>query len=237
MRVLIIIPAYNEEESIENVIASIEAINSPDQIDYIVINDCSTDSTKNVLSEKEYQYLDLPVNLGIGGGVQTGYLFAREKHYDIAIQVDGDGQHDVSYINKLNEPLARGEADVVIGSRFIDKEGFQSSFMRRVGITFLSNLIHVLTSEEDKIYDVTSGFRAVNKKGIELYAREYAQDYPEPEAILTGRLHGLRIREVPVIMKERSGGSSSINGLKTLYYMIKVSVSLLLNRFIIKRSS
>ena len=231
MKVLVIIPAYNEEGNIENTVKDLNE-KSPD-CDLIVINDCSTDATKNVLKNKTINYIDLPVNLGIGGGVQTGYLYAMEHDYDIAIQFDGDGQHDASYIKDLIAPIESGHADVVIGSRFIEKKGFQSSTMRRMGIGFLSRLIRLLCGV--RVKDVTSGMRAVNKKMICEFARNYAQDYPEPEAILAAGLLGARIVEVPVCMHERQNGVSSINALKSVYYMIKVSLALIIERLTAKR--
>lgn len=225
-RVLVCIPAYNEESNICNVLQDI-AKNAPN-IDYIVINDCSTDATKSVLMDENVNYLDLPVNLGIGGGVQAGYLYALEHGYDIAIQFDGDGQHDAAYIKDLIAPIESGQADVVIGSRFIQKEGFQSSFMRRIGIKFLSKLIYILCGVQ--VSDVTSGMRAVNKKMIREFSNNYAQDYPEPEAILASGLLGARIVEVPVRMHERQNGVSSINTLKSIYYMIKVTLALVIRR-------
>ena len=153
-----------------------------------------------------------------------------EHNYNIAIQFDGDGQHDTAYIKDLIAPIESGQADVVIGSRFITKEGFQSSAMRRFGIGFLSTLIRLLCGV--KVKDVTSGMRAVNRKMIEEYARNYAQDYPEPEAILTAGLMKARIQEVPVQMHERQGGTSSINAVRSVYYMIKVSIALVMTRMI-----
>lgn len=231
MKILIIIPAYNEEESISQLIDDLEE-NYP-QYDYVVINDASTDSTQNILSNKKANYINLPINLGIGGGVQTGYLYAFEKGYDIAVQMDGDGQHLPEYLETIISPVVDGRADAVVGSRFINNEGFQSSFMRRVGIGFLSKLIHMLTGMN--VRDVTSGFRAVNRKCIEIFAREYAQDYPEPEALITSSMRGLKTIEVPVVMQERTGGNSSISGLKSIYYMVKVSLAIVLSRAANKR--
>lgn len=231
MKILILVPAYNEEENIFNTIQDI-IFKAPD-VGYIVINDCSKDGTKAVLKENNIPYLDLPINLGIGGGVQAGYLYAMEHDYDIAIQFDGDGQHDASYIKDLIAPIESGHADVVIGSRFIEKKGFQSSAMRRMGINFLSGMIKLLCGV--KVKDVTSGMRAVNKKMICEFARNYAQDYPEPEAILSAGLMGARIVEVPVCMHERQNGVSSINTIKSVYYMIKVSLALIIERLTTRR--
>ena len=226
MKILVIIPAYNEEESILNVITKLNR--DMEQADYVVVNDCSTDATIERLQETEASYLNLPVNLGIGGGVQTGYKYALLNDYDIAIQIDGDGQHDTNYLQDVIQPIIDGEKDIVIGSRFLKKEGFQSSGIRRVGITFLSGLIQLCSGI--KIYDVTSGFRAVNREYIRLYASDYPVDYPEPEAIVMAALDGARIGEVPVIMKERVSGKSSISALKSVYYMIKVSLAVILCR-------
>lgn len=226
VKVLVIIPAFNESENIEKVIQSLRQ--KVPEVDYLVINDCSRDNTLEILEGMHANYIDLPVNLGIGGAVQTGYIYALEKGYDIAIQMDGDGQHNPEYIPKLIEPLVKDECDTVIGSRFIEKEGFQSSLLRRMGINFLSTMVKLVSGV--RVFDVTSGFRAVNRKGIELFAREYAQDYPEPEAIVRSSLRGIRIKEVPVVMSERMGGTSSINGMKSLYYMIKVSIAILTAR-------
>lgn len=226
MSTLVIIPAYNEEDNIESVLESLKY--SYPNSDYIVINDCSTDNTKEILKASHAVYIDLPVNLGIGGGVQTGYRYALERDYDIVIQFDGDGQHDAAYIKDLIDPIENGQADIVIGSRFISREGFQSSALRRFGISFLSALICILCGV--RVKDVTSGMRAVNRKMIEEYARNYAQDYPEPEAILTAGLMNARIQEVPVQMHERQGGTSSINAMRSVYYMIKVSIALIMAR-------
>lgn len=231
VRVLVIIPAYNEVENIKNTIIDLEGKNI--DVDYIVINDCSVDGTLDVLKQSNAKYIDLPINLGIGGGVQTGYKYAYRNNYDIAIQMDGDGQHLPEYIDVLIEPILKGEADLAVGSRFLNKSGFQSSRMRRIGINFLSRLIYVCCGV--KIKDVTSGFRAANRKVIHLFMQEYAQDYPEPESIVTCALSGVKIVEVPVIMRERVGGVSSISKFKSFYYMIKVSIAIIMQRAIIKR--
>lgn len=225
-RILLIIPAYNEEENIESVVNNIQQ-NYP-QYDYVIVNDGSRDRTEEICEDNEYRLLNLPLNLGIGGAVQTGYRYALKNHYDIAIQIDGDGQHDIAYVEKLIEPILSGRADITIGSRFLEKEGFQSSATRRMGISFLSGLIHMLCFQ--KVKDVTSGFRAVNKKFIKLYAENYPSDYPEPEAIVAAIMHRGKIIEVPVVMKERAGGSSSINLRRSIYYMIKVTLAILICR-------
>lgn len=225
-RVLIIIPAYNEEKNIETVVKNLET-NFP-EYDYVVINDCSTDSTLQILEKNHFNYVSLPHNLGIGGAVQTGYMYARDYGYDIAIQLDGDGQHDPAYIKDIILPIENGDAEYVIGSRFIEHEGFQSSSTRRMGINILSGWIKMLCGK--KVFDVTSGFRAVNRSCILHFASDYPQDYPEPKAIIDAVLHGVRITEVPVVMRERLGGESSITLWRSVYYMIKVSLDILLSR-------
>lgn len=160
-------------------------------------------------------------------------MYALENGYDIAVQMDGDGQHLPAYLKAIVAPVENGEADFAVGSRFISHEGFQSSALRRFGIVFLSKWLQLLAGV--RVRDVTSGFRAVNRKGIALFADEYAQDYPEPEALILGAMRGLRITEVPVQMKERVGGTSSISGLKSIYYMIKVTIALVVVRIFGKR--
>ena len=206
-KVLLIIPAYNEAENIEKVTDNI--IENFSQYDYVIVNDGSTDETISICKKRGYNFIDLSINLGIGGAVQTGYKYARDKGYDIAVQIDGDGQHDIAWLGQILPYLEKDEADIVIGSRFLKKEGFQSSFSRRMGIRLLSRLIFLFTG--CRIKDVTSGFRAVNKYYIRLYADNYPNDYPEPEAIVSAVMHGGRIKEVPVQMKERQNGISSIN--------------------------
>lgn len=231
MKTLIIIPAFNESENIEKVVKSL--MDNYPQGDYVVINDCSTDTTADILDRHNINHIDLCCNLGIGGAVQSGYIYAKEKGYDCAVQMDGDGQHDSSYIPKLIENIENGKANIVIGSRFIKKEGFQSSGMRRFGIKFLSSIIKLVSGASVK--DVTSGFRAVDKNYIDFYSKNYASDYPEPEAIVAAKLSGAKIAEVPVIMKERTGGVSSISPFKSVYYMIKVSIAILFAGFILKK--
>lgn len=227
-KLLVMVPAYNEEAAIRQTVEEIRR-NCP-EADYVVINDCSRDGTRRILREEGLNYLDLPLNLGIGGCVQTGFKYAQEQEYDIAVQFDGDGQHRADYICQLIRPILDGEANMVIGSRFLPKEGadkgFQSSRMRRVGIGIISQLIRLCTGAV--IYDTTSGFRAFDRKAIAFFAENYAQDYPEPEAIVTGLIRGLRLKEVPVMMNERQGGVSSIRKLKSIHYMIKVCLAIIL---------
>ena len=231
MKTLIIIPAYNEQACIENTIREVE--NCGMDVDYLVVNDCSKDATKDILERMGANHVSLPVNLGIGGGIQTGYRYAVENGYDIAVQMDGDGQHDPAYLHAVTDPVERGELDMCIGSRFINKEGFQSSFMRRLGINILSTLIYVLSGK--KVLDVTSGFRATGKEMTAYFANHYAADYPEPEAIMSATLNGFKVGEAPVIMEERMGGVSSIRSFKSAYYMIKVSIALVINRISIQK--
>lgn len=226
MKILVIIPCYNESQNICQVVENLRA--ACPQVDYLVVNDCSTDNSVEILQAKGYNYLDLPVNLGIGGGVQCGYRYAREHGYDVTVQMDGDGQHDPAYLEAVIAPVAEGRLDMCIGSRFITKEGFQTSFLRRVGIRFLSGMIWLLTGRH--VRDVTSGYRACGKALTNLFADQYAQDYPEPEAILRSVVAGYRVGEVPVVMAERQGGVSSIRAFKSIYYMIKVSLSLVIYR-------
>ena len=177
MKKLVIIPAYNEKDSIVNTVKDIK--DNAQGFDYIVVNDCSTDNTYDVCVENGLKGSNLPLNLGIGGAVQTGYLYAFQNGYDIAVQFDGDGQHDAAYLNEMADYLVKNECDMVIGSRFIEKEGFQSSFIRRVGIKYFTFLIHLLTGKT--ITDPTSGMRMCNRRTIEMFAKEYPIDYPEPE--------------------------------------------------------
>lgn len=232
MKILVIIPCYNEQESIERVIENLKA-NAP-FADYLIVNDCSTDKTLGILQANDMNYINNPVNLGIGGGVQAGYLYARENGYDVAVQMDGDGQHDPKYLEKVCAPVIDGTYDMCIGSRFIEKEGFQSSFMRRLGINIISFMIKLFTGK--KIYDVTSGYRACNKELINFFADNYADDYPEPEAIITSVLSGFKVGEVPVVMVERQGGTSSIRSLKSAYYMIKVCLALVVDRIKVRKA-
>lgn len=225
-RVAVIIPCFNEAGNIEKVIAEIKSL--PKDTDYelipIPVNDCSTDNTLDILKGLDVKYLNLPINLGIGGTVQAGFKYAFQEEFDIAIQLDGDGQHPPSEIHKIVKPIVRGEADIVIGSRFIDKEGFQSSTMRRFGIKYFFWLNKWLTGV--KIHDGTSGFRAFNKKAIKLAQAHYPDDYPEPEAIVIFHLQGLSFKEVPVVMKARDFGESSIQSFKSIYYMLKVTLAI-----------
>ena len=226
LKKLIIIPAYNEEANIVKTVESIER--DAVGFDYIVINDCSTDRTKEICEEHGFHYVDLPINLGIGGAVQTGYKYAWENGYDMAVQVDGDGQHDPEFLELMAEYLETHQVDMVIGSRFIEKQGFQSSGMRRVGSGFFSGLIRLMTGKT--ITDPTSGLRMAGRNVIELFSKDYPRDYPEPESVVAILRKGLKVAEVPVIMREREGGVSSISMKKSVYYMVKVTLAILIER-------
>ncbi|RRF99259.1 MAG: glycosyltransferase family 2 protein [Coriobacteriaceae bacterium] len=220
MKVLLIIPAYNEEASILGVVRSIERAG----YDYVVIIDGATDRTLEICKDNGLNYINLPINMGIGGAVQTGHMYALRNGYDIDIQVDGDGQHDITYVPALVKAIQNG-ADLAIGSRFMEQtDGFQSSSARRAGINWLKRGIKHVTGLT--IYDSTSGFRASGRRAIELFAKSYPSDYPEPESIVAAYNHGLTVREVPVKMRERQGGKSSINFRRSIYYMIKVTLAI-----------
>ena len=231
-KILLIIPAYNEEENILKTCKQIIEHNKKNKIkyDYVVINDGSKDNTEMILKSNNLNYISLINNLGIGGAVQTGYKYAYKKDYDIAIQFDGDGQHDVSYVEKLIDPIINGKANMTIGSRFIDKNlsEFKSSAMRRVGINLISFAIKLKT--KFKVFDTTSGFRAVDKNIIKLFSEDYPTEYPEPISTVNVLNKNYKVLEVPVGMNEREGGKSSINSWKTVYYMINVILSILLSK-------
>lgn len=228
MKVLMIVPAYNEELNIKDTISKIIEYNkkSNNEIDYIVINDGSTDKTREVCEKNNYNIINLIHNLGIGGAVQTGYKYALENNYDVAIQFDGDGQHDENYIDKLVDEITKGN-DFVIGSRFVsDLSKFKSTGTRRMGIKFLSLLIKICTGK--RIYDPTSGFRAANKRVIELFSKNYPTEYPEPESTTSLIRKKYKVSEIPVEMHERKHGTSSIKPLKSIYYMFSVSVAIII---------
>ena len=229
-KVLLIIPAYNEELNILKTYQSILDYNKKHKTNYqaIVINDGSRDRTEEVLEEHQIPHIRLIQNLGIGGAVQTGYKFALKYDYDIAIQFDGDGQHDVNYVKTIVDPILKEEADMVVGSRFVDQtmDNFKSSFLRRVGIRLISKVIKWKTGQE--IFDTTSGFRAVNKDIIKMFAHQYPTEYPEPISTVDVLLSGKRVVELPVKMKAREQGKSSISSFKSIYYMINVILSILI---------
>lgn len=226
MKKLVIIPAYNEEASIVNTVQDI--LDHAPGFDYVVINDCSKDRTLQRCHENGLNVIDLPVNLGIGGGIQTGYRYAVEHGYDVAVQFDGDGQHDASYLQAMADRLERNDLDMVIGSRFIENEGFQSTGLRRFGINFFKFLIKLLYG--GTITDATSGMRMCSRRVMEEFSVDYPQDYPEPETVARLLRKKYKVQEIPVVMRERSAGTSSINPAKSVYYMIKVSLAILVER-------
>lgn len=236
MKVLIIIPAYNEEKNIQKVVESVNEYirtrrSSDCTIDYIVINDGSTDSTAKVCVDNNIKVINLIHNLGIGGAVQTGYIYARIKDYDVAVQFDGDNQHDIRSLDNLLEPVLSGKSDFVIGSRFIDgKSAFKSTFLCRLGIRYLSGIIRLFTGKH--ISDPTSGYRAANKKAICFLSRNYPVDYPEPESLVWLAKKSFSISEVQVNMFERQNGKSSICSWKSAYYMFKVSLAVICTSFL-----
>lgn len=234
MKVLLIIPAYNEEASIAQTISSIITYQQehPElNLDYVVINDGSTDQTKAILDDNGLNAVHLIMNLGIGGAVQTGYRYAFDNGYDVAVQFDGDGQHDIRSLSELLQPIREGRADLVIGSRFVgDKVSeFQTTTMRRFGIGIISKMILWTTGK--KIYDTTSGYRLANRAVISQFAKRYPRKYPEPESIVHLLKRKYQVVEAPANMFERQGGESSITPLKSIRYMIEVCSSILIANF------
>lgn len=221
MKKLVIIPAYNEEE---NILKTVNNLKKYQSYDFVVINDGSADDTEKILTENGITHVKLVKNLGIGGAMQTGYKYAYDNGYDIAVQIDADGQHNPEYLDEMIDTLIKTDSDMVIGSRFIKKEGFQSSAARRMGKSILIGIIKLFTGK--KITDPTSGFRACSKNTIKLFANEYPVDYPEPETVVQILSRKGKVVEIPVIMNERDGGVSSITPIKSMYYMIKVSLSI-----------
>ena len=229
-KILLIIPCYNEEKSILKTYKSIENYNKKYKTfyDVIVINDGSKDNSKKILENNDIPHINLICNLGIGGAVQTGYKYALDNGYDIAIQFDGDGQHDINYVEKIINPIRKNKANMVIGSRFVNKnkEGFKSSRLRRIGINIISVFIKLKTRK--KIYDVTSGFRAIDRKIMKLFTDYYPVEYPEPISTVNVLKNHYIVDEVEVVMKEREAGKSSISSWKNAYYMINVILSIIL---------
>jgi len=229
-----IVPAYNEEGAIAQVVTDLNKFAKSNQINLqvIVVNDCSKDNTGNIIDQLPCVALHLPVNLGIGGAVQTGFKYAYRNGFDFAFQVDGDGQHPPEEMIHLLNGQQQHQSNVTIGSRFITGEGFQSSFMRKVGIRYFQFLLQALTGF--KITDSTSGFRMLDRKALELVCNYYPDEYPEPEAIVLYARNQLKVTEVPVKMKDRESGNSSIGFFASLYYMAKVSLAILFSYIRIK---
>lgn len=227
-KILLIIPAYNEENNILNVYKSIENYNKENKTNYdvIVINDGSKDNTYKVCLDNNIPVINLIHNLGIGGAVQTGYKYALENDYDIAIQFDGDGQHNVEYVKDLIKPITSGEADLVIGSRFVKKNniGYKATFARLIGIRIISFFIKLFCGK--KVYDTTSGFRACNKNLIKHFSLSYPIEYPEPVSTVEIARNGYTFKEVSVVMNTRKEGKSSIASWHKAYYMVNVLLSI-----------
>lgn len=221
-RILFIVPSHDERQALPGVVADLREHAAGG--DVVVVNDGSSDGTGEVARGLGVQVLDLPCNLGIGGAVQTGLLFAREHGYDAAVQFDGDGQHRADQVQALLSPLLAGEADVVIGSRFLEKTDYRAPLARRIGIAVFAGVNSLVLRR--RITDSTSGFRAYNAAAIGFLAREYPHDYPEPESVVTLVRHGFAVREVPVAMRDRQGGRSSITLWRSIYYVLKVLIAI-----------
>ncbi|KQX64658.1 glycosyltransferase family 2 protein [Paenibacillus sp. Root444D2] len=227
MKTLAIIPAYNEDMTIAGVVASIKR--EQPEMDIVIVNDGSTDRTSAVARALQHAaVIDLPVNLGIGGAMQTGFMYAARNGYDIAIQIDADGQHDPEALAQIMEPILTGHVDCCIGSRFLVKTAYRSAWNRRLGILFFTWMISWMIGKT--FTDPTSGFRAVNRPIIELFARYYPEDYPEVEAVVLLERQQFRVKEVSVLMHARKAGHSSITPVKSLYYMVKVSLAVCMTR-------
>jgi glycosyltransferase involved in cell wall biosynthesis len=227
LRRIAVIPALNEEDSIAGVIAEIRAADPGFEV--IVVDDGSKDRTAQVAAAAGAHVVRHPYNLGIGGAVQTGLQYARDHRFDIAVQVDADAQHDPAEIERLLEPIVEGRADIVVGSRFLDECEYRAPFARLVGIKLFAGLVSLIVRQ--RVTDTTSGFRAVNRRGIMLFAADYPHDYPEVEANVLVFKHRLRLAEVPVRMRTRTTGASSITLRMSVYYMIKVMLALFVGLF------
>jgi len=227
-RVLVIIPAYNEEETIAAVVASLHE--HVPGYDILVVDDGSTDNTASIVADlPDTALVRLPFNLGIGGAMQTGYKYAVRKGYDIAVQCDADGQHPAEQLRELVERLEQGDADMVIGSRYVAESAYRPSFSRRIGKSVMSRLVDLVMGQG--ITDTTSGFRAANRKVFRIFARRYPEDYPEAEALVILHKSGLRPVEIPVEMHARKGGRTSIAPPHAAYYMVKVGLAIFVDVF------
>jgi hypothetical protein len=227
LRRLAIVPALNEAENVGRVVDELRAFDPG--LEVVVIDDASGDGTARIAEEHGAQVVRLPFNLGIGGAVQTGYRYAYEHGFDVAVQVDGDGQHDPAQLPLILGPLLDGEADLVVGSRFAGDGEYRSTATRRIGIRIFARVVSAVVRQ--RVTDTTSGFRAVNRKGIQLFAADYPHDYPEVEATVMCVKHRLRLVEVPVTMRERAGGRSSITAASSIYYMTKVLLAIFVGLF------
>jgi glycosyltransferase involved in cell wall biosynthesis len=226
-RLVAIVPAWNEAGAIGAVVDEIRGV-FPD-VRVVVVDDASEDDTAEIAEQHGATVLRLPFNVGIGGAVQTGYQYALEHGFELAIQVDGDGQHDPSEIASVLEPVLDGRADLAVGTRFAEGGGYRGTRVRRVGIRIFAAVVSLMVGQ--RVSDTTSGFRAVNRKALRLFAAEYPHDYPEVESIVLLSRHGLRMVEVPVQMRVRETGNSSITTLRAAYYMIKVLLALFIGLF------
>jgi glycosyltransferase involved in cell wall biosynthesis len=227
LRRVAIVPAYNEAASVAVVIAEIRAVDP--ELEVVVVDDGSRDGTANAAEAAGARVVRLPFNLGIGGAMQTGYEYAREHGFDLAVQIDGDGQHDPRELPQLLEPILDGRADMAVGTRFAGGTRYRPPFARRVGIELFAWLVTLIVRQ--RVTDTTSGFRAVNRQGILLFAADYPHDYPEVETTVLVFRHKLRMEEVPVEMRTRSSGRSSITFFRSIYYMVKVSLALFIGLF------
>src|SRR6266516_2760440 len=228
LRRIAIVPALNEEGAIGQVIDELLVFDPGFEV--VVIDDGSIDRTSDVARMHGAHVLRLPFNLGIGGSVQTGFRYAYENGFDLAVRVDGDGQHDPAQLDAVVGPVLRGEVDIAVGSRYLERAGgYRSSASRRLGIRILARTVSALTRQ--KITDPTSGFQALNRKAITLFAADYPHDYPEVEALVMLIRHRLRLKEVPVAMRPRAAGRSSIRALSSVYYMVKVLLALFVGSF------
>ena len=227
VRRVAIVPAYNEERNIVRVLAELRALDPG--LEVVVVSDGSTDRTADVADEAGAHVVRLPFNLGIGGAVQTGFRFAWEQGYELAVRLDGDGQHDASQLAAVIAPIVAGEADIAVGSRFIGYGAYRSTAARRVGIRILAWVVSRIARQ--RVTDTTSGFQALNRRGIALYAGDLPRDYPEVEGLVMAFRHHLRVTEVAVTMREREHGRSSIGALASIYYMIKVLLAVFVDLF------
>jgi glycosyltransferase involved in cell wall biosynthesis len=227
VRRIAIVPAFNEQESLTQVIAEIRRFD-PD-FEIVVVDDGSTDGTAAAAAGLGAHVVQLPFNLGIGGAVQTGFRYAFENGFALAVRIDGDGQHDPAQLGALLAPVIADEADIVVGSRFATDGGYRSSRPRRIGISILAMTLSAIVGR--RVTDPTSGFQALNRRAIALFAADYPHDYPEVEAALMVHKHQLRMTEVPVQMRERAAGRSSIGALSSVYYMVKVLLALFVGLF------